>query len=70
MRAWQLAGVAIAAALHPVLAAAQDMTFADAPLGSLPKDFEPMQTGPGEPGRWEVVADDRATGGRAIAQVR
>jgi hypothetical protein len=60
---------AIAVALLPPLGFAQDVTFADAPLGVLPRNFEPMQTGPGEPGRWEVVEDSTASGGKAVAQV-
>jgi hypothetical protein len=57
-----------AIALLPTFARAQSMTFADAPLGVVPKDFEPAQTGPGEPGRWEVVEDSGASGGKAVAQ--
>ncbi|MHC2087425.1 hypothetical protein [Methylobacterium sp. CM6244] len=30
--------------------------------------FEPMQTGPGAAGRWDSVADDGGTGGRAVEQ--
>jgi len=30
--------------------------------------FEPMQTGPGAPGRWDSVADDGGTAGRAVEQ--
>ena len=55
------------ALLTPALA--QDVTFADAPLGVVPTNFEPMQTGPGEPGRWQVVEDNGASGGKAVAQV-
>lgn len=55
------------ALLTPALA--QDVTFADAPLGVMPTNFEPMQTGPGEPGRWQVVEDNGASGGKAVAQV-
>ena len=63
------AAIAIAIMVLPLPAQAQAITFADAPLGVVPKDFEPMQTGSGEPGRWEVVEDDKASGGRAVAQV-
>ena len=48
---------------------AQHVTFADAPLGPVRDHFQPMQTGPGAPGRWEVVEDGSASGGRAVAQV-
>ncbi len=63
--------IAIAAALFiaPSLASAQSVSFGDAPIGSLPKDIEPAQTGDGDPGRWEVVEDAGATGGRALAQL-
>lgn len=30
--------------------------------------FEPMQTGPGTPGRWDSVADDGRTAGHAVEQ--
>lgn len=64
-----LAVLAAVACLAPALAAAQDTTFDDTPLGSAPKYFEAMQTGPGKPGRWEVVEDGKASGGRVLAQV-
>jgi hypothetical protein len=53
----------------PTAALAQATTFADAPIGTAPRDFAPMQTGIGEPGRWEVVADADAAGGRAVVQL-
>jgi hypothetical protein len=65
----RLAIVPIAACVLPGTAIAQDITFADAPLGTVPRDFEAMQTGSGKPGRWEVVSDDKAPGGRGVAQV-
>jgi hypothetical protein len=64
-----LAVLATVLSLVPALAGAQGIAFADAPVGVMPKDFEPMQTGPGQPGRWEVVEDNKASGGRALAQV-
>jgi hypothetical protein len=69
MRGCKLETVAMVASLFPALAAAQDTTFEETPLGVAPKYFEAMQTGPGEPGRWEIVEDDKASGGRALAQV-
>jgi hypothetical protein len=66
---WIVAALATVASLAPALSAAQSMTFSDAPVGAVPKDFEPMQTGPGQSGRWEIVEDDQAPGGRALAQV-
>jgi hypothetical protein len=64
-----LAVLAAVASLAPAFAAAQDTTFEDTPLGVAPKNFESMQTGPGQPGRWEIVEDDKGSGGRALAQV-
>jgi hypothetical protein len=69
MRRCHLAILLAVVSLAPVLAIAESMTFADAPMGAVPKDFEPMQTGPGQSGRWEVVEDDQAPGGWALAQV-
>ncbi len=53
----------------PTCAGAQSITFADAEIGSAPKDFESALTGKGSLGRWEVVPDDTAEGGKAVAQV-
>jgi hypothetical protein len=47
---------------------AEVVNFADAPVGTAPREFEAMQTGSGEPGRWEVVADADGAGGRAVVQ--
>ncbi len=63
---------ALVASVSSVIAWAQPqtaVTFADAPSGRPPVDFEPMLTGDGPSGRWEVVADSGAAGGRAVAQV-
>src|SRR5215211_2180155 len=49
--------------------AADTVTFADQPLGKLPKDFDQGIMGAGGPGRWEVVADQTAVGGKALAQL-
>ena len=69
MAVGKLLVLALAVGLHPQLASAQGTTFADTALGAVPRAFEPMQTGPGAPGQWEVVNDDKAPGGRAVAQV-
>ena len=61
--------VATALLLTPVGGQAQSITFAEAEIGKEPKDFEPALTGNGSPGRWEVVKDDTAEGGKALAQV-
>jgi hypothetical protein len=55
--------------LLPVAASAQTITFGNAPVGMLPKDFVAALTGQGKAGRWEVVEDKAATGGKALAQL-
>jgi len=60
---------AFAALATPGLAAAQTVTFAGEPAGSFPRDFETGVVGAGGPGKWEIVADPTAAGGRALAQV-
>jgi hypothetical protein len=55
--------------LSNVVVAAQTITFdKDAP-GQPPNDFEFGLAGEGGPGRWEVVADQGAAGGKALAQL-
>jgi hypothetical protein len=49
--------------------AAQRISFAQAPVGEKPKDFETALTGSGKPGQWAVVADASAEGGHALAQL-
>ena len=62
--------VAVAALMLavPGFAAAQTITFADAAIGSKPKDFEYGLTGGGPAPNWEIVADATAAGGKALAQ--
>jgi hypothetical protein len=50
-------------------ASAQRVTFADAPLDGMPKDFITALTGQGKPGKWAVVEDATAESGRALAQL-
>jgi hypothetical protein len=47
---------------------AQTVSFADAIVGSTPKDFASALTGRGPNGRWEIVADPTASVGKALAQ--
>ena len=61
--------VATALLLTPVGGQAQSISFAEAEIGKQPKEFEPALTGKGSPGRWEVVNDDTAEGGKVLAQV-
>jgi hypothetical protein len=53
----------------PATVAAQTVTFADESLGALPKDFDHGIMGAGGPGQWEIVADETAIGGKALAQL-
>jgi hypothetical protein len=48
---------------------AQTITFENETPGKPPKDFEFGLAGEGGPGRWEVVADKAAAGGKALAQL-
>jgi Domain of Unknown Function (DUF1080) len=48
---------------------AQTVTFGNEAVGASPKDFEFGLAGEGGPGRWEVVADASAAGGKALAQL-
>jgi hypothetical protein len=52
----------------PSLAMAQTITFADAAVGSKPKDFSYDLTGGGPAANWEIVADSTAVGGKALAE--
>jgi len=56
-------------ALMNNIAAAQTVAFANDVLGSPPKDFEYGVAGEGGPGRWEIVANADAAGGKALAQL-
>jgi hypothetical protein len=51
------------------VATAQTVTFENDVAGKPPKDFEFGLAGEGGPGRWEVVMDKTATGGKALAQL-
>jgi Domain of Unknown Function (DUF1080) len=55
--------------LSSMAAAAQTITFEEDSEGQPPKDFEFGVAGEGGPGRWEVIADKTAAGGRALAQL-
>ena len=62
-------GAAAAVILTSAVATAQTITFENDALGKPPKDFEFGLAGEGGPGRWEVVADKTAAGGKALAQL-
>jgi hypothetical protein len=50
-------------------ARAQIVTFDSETSGQPPKDFEFGLAGEGGPGRWEMIADSTAGGGKALAQL-
>lgn len=50
-------------------AAAQTITFDNDRVGQPPRDFEFGLAGDGGPGRWQVVTDKTAEGGKALAQL-
>ena len=60
--------LAVTLLVTPANGVAQPLTFATAEIGQAPKDFEPALTGNGTPGRWDVVADATADGGKAVVQ--
>ncbi len=62
-------GAAAAVILTSAVATAQTITFENDASGQPPKDFEFGLAGEGGPGRWEVVADKSAAGGKALAQL-
>lgn len=60
---------AAALVFSSMAAAAQTITFDNDAEGQPPKDFEFGVSGEGGPGRWEVIADKTAAGGKALAQL-
>jgi hypothetical protein len=69
MRRLLLIPVLLIASVLVAPAAAQRVSFADAPLDGMPKDFVAALTGQGRPGKWAVVEDATAESGRALAQL-
>jgi Domain of Unknown Function (DUF1080) len=63
------ASIAAALVFTGAAAAAQTITFEKDDVGQPPKDFEFGLAGEGGPGRWQVVADKTALGGKALAQL-
>jgi hypothetical protein len=64
-RIFLIVALAIATALP---ARAEMITFAKTPAGAAPAEFEFARTGSGGPGKWVVVDDASAEGGRALEQ--
>ena len=69
MRRVLAALILVAASALAAPANAQRVSFADAPLDGMPKDFASALTGQGKPGKWAVVEDATAENGRAFAQL-
>jgi Galactocerebrosidase, C-terminal lectin domain len=61
--------LALAVAIAPAASAAEALSFKDAAVGASPSSFEFALTGRGSAGRWEVIADEAAAGGKALAQL-
>lgn len=64
-----IAAIGIFLQLAPAAAADVSIAFADAACGDPMADFEFAVTGRGRPGHWQVVADDNARDGKALAQL-
>jgi hypothetical protein len=60
--------MSVSALLALSTARADMINLASAPVGGAPSGFTFARTGNGGPGKWVVVADDSAEGGRAIEQ--
>ena len=60
---------ATALLLSSAVATAQTITFENDTPGQPPKEFEFGLAGEGGPGRWQIVADKTAAGGKALAQL-
>ncbi len=56
-------------ALALLAAGGNVLDFSTDPVGKLPAAWTAAQTGEGEGSRWQIVADDAAPGGKALAQV-
>jgi hypothetical protein len=59
----------MAFAMGSGIARAQIITFGEAKVAEQPVGFEFARTGGGPLGRWEIVQDDSAEGGKALAQL-
>jgi len=64
-----LFALALAGGVAATPASAQRITFSDAPVDGLPKDFTTALTGQGRPGKWVVLQDADAESGRVLAQL-
>jgi hypothetical protein len=64
-----LPALVLGASLLATPAGAQRITFSDAPIDALPKGFTTALTGQGKAGKWVVLEDTDAEGGRVLAQL-
>src|SRR5262245_4729213 len=64
-----LLALTLAIALAPAAFAGEPLSFKDMAVGAAPSSFEFALTGRGSAGRWEVIADETAAGGKALAQL-
>ena len=62
-------GISAGEASTAVVGPAATFNFTSDPVGAMPSTFEPMRTGQGEIGQWEVVEDATAEGGKVLAQL-
>jgi len=67
VRACLVLGAALV--LAATQARAETVTFEPSEFGTIPAEFEFGLAGNGGPGRWEVVRDETAAGGKALAQL-
>jgi hypothetical protein len=65
----RIATIGIFLLLVPAAVADESITFADVTPGGPIANFEAALTGRGQPGNWQVIADESAREGRALAQL-
>src|SRR6266852_2808706 len=65
----RIATIGIFLLLVPAGAADESITFADVTPGDPIANFEFALTGRGRPGNWQVVVDENARDGKALAQL-
>ncbi len=65
----KIATIGIFLLLGPAVAADESITFADVTPGAPIANFEFALTGQGRPGNWQVVVDENAREGKALAQL-
>ena len=61
--------ILLTACIAATAANGQTISFTDGAVGKSPANFEFGLAGDGGPGRWEIVTDETAAGGKALAQL-